>query len=84
MFPTSTLMDYLKCDRVPEGTVTQKSPGDGRFRIRIEGNPEGYIAGEDYTSEFFYVSQNIILKLLLFCTITIVYTLLILINLFNI
>lgn len=51
MLPTCILMDYLKCDRVPEGTVAQKSPGDGRFRIRIEGNPEGYIAGEDYTSE---------------------------------
>lgn len=41
----------LKCDRVPEGAGANKSPADGRFRIRITGNPERYIPGEVYTSK---------------------------------
>lgn len=43
----------LKCDRVPEGAGANKSPADGRFRIRITGNPERYIPGEVYTSKSF-------------------------------
>lgn len=38
-----------KCDRVPEGSGAAKSPADGRFRIRIQGNPERYTPGEIYT-----------------------------------
>ncbi|XP_059608919.1 spondin-1-like [Phlebotomus argentipes] len=38
-----------KCDRIPEGSGANKSPADGRFRIRIQGNPERYTPGELYT-----------------------------------
>lgn len=37
-----------KCDRTPEGHVAPKSPGDGRYRLRIGGNPEGYVPGQEY------------------------------------
>ncbi|GAB0098587.1 F-spondin [Sergentomyia squamirostris] len=38
-----------KCDRVPEGSGANKSPADGRFRIKIAGNPDRYTPGEMYT-----------------------------------
>ncbi|CAB3377734.1 Hypothetical predicted protein [Cloeon dipterum] len=38
-----------RCDREPEGRLTQKSPVDGRFRIKVSGNPEKYVPGEVYT-----------------------------------
>uniref|UniRef100_A0A6B2EI24 Spondin-1 n=1 Tax=Phlebotomus kandelakii TaxID=1109342 RepID=A0A6B2EI24_9DIPT len=38
-----------KCERAPEGSGAVKSPADGRFRIRIAGNPERYTPGEMYT-----------------------------------
>lgn len=39
------------CNRAPDGTGAGKSPADGRFRIRIAGNPELYTAGQTYTGE---------------------------------
>ncbi|XP_055693331.1 spondin-1 [Lutzomyia longipalpis] len=38
-----------RCDRVPEGSGASKSPADGRYRIKISGNPERYTPGEMYT-----------------------------------
>lgn len=40
----------LKCDRIPDGAGATKSPADGRFRIRIQGNLERYNPSEVYTS----------------------------------
>jgi hypothetical protein len=42
----------MRCDRTPEGTTSSKSPADGRFRLRIAGNPEHYTPGETYNSEY--------------------------------
>lgn len=42
----------LKCDRIPDGAGATKSPADGRFRIRIEGNPERYKPNEVYNSKW--------------------------------
>lgn len=39
----------LRCDRTPEGSGASKSPADGRFRLRISGNPDKYVPGETYT-----------------------------------
>lgn len=44
-------MEFKKCDRVPEDVYGEKSPLDNRFHMTIEGNPEGYIPEEDYTSD---------------------------------
>lgn len=41
----------LKCDRTPEASSANKSPPDGRFKLRILGDPDRYIPGENYTSE---------------------------------
>lgn len=41
-----------KCDRVPENSTVNKSPADGRYKLRILGDPERYIPGENYTSKF--------------------------------
>jgi len=41
-----------RCDREPEGRLSQKSPVDGRFRIKVSGNPEKYVPGEVYTGEY--------------------------------
>lgn len=40
-----------KCDRTPEGTSAVRSPSDGRFKLRILGEPDRYIPGENYTSK---------------------------------
>ena len=45
------LVDGLRCDRAPEGSSANKSPPDGRFRLRILGDPDRYIPGENYTSK---------------------------------
>ncbi|XP_063703310.1 spondin-1 [Culicoides brevitarsis] len=39
----------IRCDRSPEGFSASKSPADGRFRLKITGNPERYAPGEVYT-----------------------------------
>lgn len=41
-----------KCDRTPEGVSTSQSSADGRFKLRILGDPHTYVPGENYTSEF--------------------------------
>lgn len=41
----------LKCDRTPEGIIASRSPSDGRFKLRILGEPDRYIPGENYTSK---------------------------------
>ncbi|XP_055530253.1 spondin-1 [Wyeomyia smithii] len=41
--------DAIRCDRTPEGAGASKSPADGRFRLRISGNPEKYVPGASYT-----------------------------------
>lgn len=43
----------LKCNRVPDGSTAIKSPADGRFVIRIVGNPQRYNPGDSYNSEYF-------------------------------
>lgn len=40
-----------KCDRIPENSTVNKSPADGRYKLRILGDPEKYIPGENYTSK---------------------------------
>jgi hypothetical protein len=40
-----------RCDREPEGRMAAKSPADGRFRIKVSGNPDKYVPGEVYTGE---------------------------------
>jgi hypothetical protein len=41
----------LRCDRTPEASSAIKSPPDGRFKLRILGDPDRYIPGENYTGE---------------------------------
>lgn len=60
IYTNFVLTQHLKCERAPEGTVLHKSPSDGRFRIRIEGNPEGYIAGGTYTSMMKFIRKFLI------------------------
>lgn len=43
--------DAVKCDRTPEGTSALRSPSDGRFKLRILGEPDRFIPGENYTSK---------------------------------
>jgi hypothetical protein len=40
-----------RCDREPDGRLSAKSAVDGRFRIKVSGNPEKYVPGEVYTGE---------------------------------
>jgi hypothetical protein len=40
-----------KCSRMPEGTSSNKSPPDGRFRLRIINDPIRFIPGESYNSK---------------------------------
>jgi hypothetical protein len=48
-----------KCDRTPEGATTSQSPADGRFKLRILGDPDRYIPGENYTSKVFFALMQI-------------------------
>lgn len=60
-------MEFKKCDRVPEDIYGEKSPLDNRFHMTIEGNPEGYIPDEDYTSiKIFKLFEKYTEKLMLF------------------
>ena len=47
----------LKCVRTPpEGISTNQSPYDGRFKLRVLGEPDRYIPEENYTSTYnFYL-----------------------------
>lgn len=43
----------LKCDRQPEGSTAPKTAADGRFRVSVVGNPQKYVPGDSYNSEYF-------------------------------
>jgi hypothetical protein len=45
------LVSSSKCDRIPVNSATNKSPADGRYKLRILGDPEYYVPGENYTSK---------------------------------
>lgn len=45
------LVAAARCDREPEGRMAPKSPADGRFRIKVSGNPDKYVPGEVYTGK---------------------------------
>lgn len=51
--------DALKCDRQPEGTSAIRSPADGRFKLRILGEPDRYIPGENYTSKSIFIATAV-------------------------
>lgn len=55
------LVSSSKCDRIPsDENGANKSTSDGRYKLRILGDPEqGYVAGENYTSKFFVFSNKI-------------------------
>lgn len=40
----------LKCSRMPTGPGAYKTPADGRYHIRITGNPSSYTPSKNYTS----------------------------------
>jgi hypothetical protein len=52
LFNFYSIISANKCDRTPEGFVASKSPANGKFRIRITGNPERYSPGQVYQSEY--------------------------------
>lgn len=43
--------NVLKCDRIPDGTGTPKSPPDGRFKLFVNNDPGHIVPGETYTSK---------------------------------
>ncbi|CAL4072077.1 unnamed protein product, partial [Meganyctiphanes norvegica] len=47
--PYGTEAQSSACSRAPHNTKTYKQNGDGRFRIKISGNPDNYVPGEVYT-----------------------------------
>lgn len=51
IFMEISVVTAIRCDRNPEGFSANKSPADGRFRLKITGNPEKYAPGEVYTSK---------------------------------
>jgi hypothetical protein len=38
------------CDRIPDNSAN-RSPPDGRYKLRILGDPDHFTPGENYTSE---------------------------------
>ena len=49
---TDQAVSSSKCDRIPDNqSVINKSQADGRYKLRILGDPERYIPGENYTSK---------------------------------
>jgi hypothetical protein len=44
-------VNSFKCDRTPEGSSAKKSPPDGRYKLKIQHDPQRFIAGESYNSE---------------------------------
>ncbi len=66
-----------KCDRIPPEHTANKSPSDGRYKLRILGDPDpnqGYVAGENYTSELYVktILMHIVKKDI--CGVYVVYT----------
>ena len=49
----------IRCNRVPEGVHSPKSSGDNRFEIKINGNPDKYVAEGDYTGGLFLLLHTI-------------------------
>lgn len=45
-----------RCDRTPEGIAASRSPADGRFKLRILGDPDRYIPEENYTSKLYLLT----------------------------
>ncbi|XP_044730866.1 spondin-1-like isoform X3 [Chrysoperla carnea] len=39
----------FRCDRIPKGRVPPQSTPDGRFEVKISGNPTLYVPGQVYT-----------------------------------
>ena len=52
-----------KCARIPDGTGSNKSPPDGRFRLRIINDPVRYIPGETYKSKYQKSGINILVEM---------------------
>lgn len=52
------LVSSSKCDKIPSENGANKSLADGRYKLRILGDPEqGYVPHENYTSKY---QQNIV------------------------
>lgn len=49
LLDATQLARAVRCDRSPEGSGANKSPADGRFRLRISGNADKYVPGGSYT-----------------------------------
>lgn len=45
----------FRCDRIPEGRVPPQSIPDGRFEVKIAGNPSLYVPGQVYTGRFLVI-----------------------------
>lgn len=45
------LVSTSKCDRTPEGSSAKKSPPDGRYKLKIQHDPQHFMPGETYNSE---------------------------------
>lgn len=45
------------CERRPDErqSVAYKSPGDGGFRIQVNGSPASFVPGASYVGEFIYL-----------------------------
>lgn len=52
------IVTAIRCDRSPEGFSANKSPADGRFRLKITGNPERYAPGEVYTCKYININMH--------------------------
>lgn len=52
-FLALAISSSLRCDLTPAGITAERTRKDvGRYRIEISGNPEAYVAGEQYTGEY--------------------------------
>lgn len=60
-----------RCDRTPEGTLALRSPSDGRFKLRILGEPDRYIPGENYTSKVLSFKFIYSIKFFMFSSFTV-------------
>lgn len=61
LFGRSVLYSPNRCNYVPDILSNGKSPADGRFVVRLDGNIEKYVSGEEYTSMnnsiFYYIES---------------------------
>lgn len=49
LFCCVSIVCTMRCDRTPEGVVSTKSLANGRFSLKISGNPDKYVPGTAYT-----------------------------------